>query len=192
MRKSFLIILPLCLIVIFTVSVTDATSLWNGNNALVRDNKANQVGDILTVIITEDATASQEASTDASQDNQADVGAGTGIFDFIRSFGFNQSDSSNATGSTSRSGSLSAEITVQIEERLDNGNLKISGTRRVKINDETQDIKLTGIVRPEDISPENTIESSYIANAEIDYEGTGVIGDRQRQGVISRIISWLF
>ncbi|MCK8827772.1 flagellar basal body L-ring protein FlgH [Natroniella acetigena] len=174
------------------MSVTEATSLWNGNDELFRDNKANQVGDILTVIITEDATATQQASTDASQNNQADVGAGTGIFDFIRSFGFSQSDSSNATGSTSRSGSLSAEITVQIEEELANGNLKISGTRSVKINDETQDIKLTGIVRPEDISPQNTIESNYIANAEIDYEGKGVIGDRQRQGIISRIVAWLF
>nr|WP_282580112.1 flagellar basal body L-ring protein FlgH [Natroniella sulfidigena] len=187
-----MIILFLCLILTFVVPTAEATSLWDGNDALFRDNKANQVGDILTVIINEDATASQEASTDASQDNQADVGGGTGILDFIRGFSFSQSDSSNASGSTTRSGSLSAEITVQIEEELENGNLKISGTRAVTVNDEKQDIKLTGIVRPEDISPQNTVQSNYIANAEIDYEGRGVIGDRQRQGIISRMIAWLF
>ncbi len=191
-RKFGLILLILSLFIFLMAPGILANSLWDDSGSMFSDNKAVEEGDILTVLITEDATASQQAATDASQDNQAEIGAGTGILDFINAFGYEQSDSTSADGSTTRSGDLTAEMTVQIMEVLENGNLKVNGTKRLRINDETQEIELTGIIRPEDISPDNTIESNYVADADISYDGQGVIGDRQQEGIISRIISWIF
>jgi len=191
--KKFGLILFIVSVLFYIIAPsTLANSLWNDDSSMFSDNKAIEEGDILTVLITEDATASQQASTDASQDNQAEIGAGTGILDFINAFGYEQSDSTSADGTTTRSSDLTAEMTVQIIEVLDNGNLKINGTKRLRINDETQEIELIGIIRPDDINPDNTIESSYVANADISYDGQGAIGDRQREGIISRIISWIF
>ncbi len=192
MKKFGFILFMIFLLAFLIVPTTLANSLWDDSESMFSDDKATEEGDILTVLITEDATASQEASTDASQDNQAEVGAGTGILDFINAFGYEQSDSTSADGSTTRSSDLTAEMTVQIMEVLENGNLKINGTKSLRINDETQEIEVNGIVRPEDISPENTIESNYVADADISYDGRGVIGDRQREGIISRIMSWIF
>ncbi len=193
MVKKFGLILFIVSVLFYIIAPsTLANSLWNDDSSMFSDNKAINEGDILTVLITEDATATQQASTDASQNNQAEIGAGTGILDFINAFGYEQSDSTSADGSTTRSSDLTAEMTVQIIEVLDNGNLKINGTKRLRINDETQEIELTGIIRPDDINPDNTIESSYVANADISYDGQGAIGNRQREGIISRIISWIF
>ncbi|OCL25634.1 flagellar biosynthesis protein FlgH [Orenia metallireducens] len=170
-----------------------ATSLWNDNSeSIFTDDKANQVGDLLTIIIKESTTASQQASTDASQSSQANVGAGSGILNFIKAFGVNQSDTNSATGSTSRSGSLDTKITVQIVEILPNGNFKISGKKHITINSEKQEVEMTGIVRPNDINADNTIDSTYVANVSINYEGKGAIGDKQRPGIINRILDWFF
>jgi len=170
-----------------------ANSLWNDNSeSLYTDDKANEVGDLLTIIIQENTTASQQASTDAAQSSQANVGAGTGILNFIKAFGVNQSDTNSATGSTSRSGSLDTKITVQIVEVLPNGNFKISGKKHITINSEKQEVEMTGIVRPDDISADNTIDSTYVADVNIHYEGKGAIGDKQRPGIINRILDWFF
>ncbi|WP_035571046.1 flagellar basal body L-ring protein FlgH [Halonatronum saccharophilum] len=194
-ERFFKLLCPVILIltvVCIGTGVGEATSLWNDSGSLFSDNKANDVGDLLTIIITEDSTASQEATTDSSQGTNVNVGAGNGILDFITAFGVNQDDSVNAAGSTSRSSSLSASVTVQITEVLDNGNLMVSGERSINVNDETQTIKLTGVVRPQDITPQNTIDSTYIADVDIEYHGQGVVGDRQSPGIITRILNWFF
>jgi Flagellar basal body L-ring protein len=68
----------------------------------------------------------------------------------------------------------------------------IEGTRVVTINKENQKILLTGVVRPQDVSPENTVSSIYVANAAIQFDGKGTVGDRQKKGLISRIFDWIF
>jgi len=186
-KISVLVILVATLISLVCYPVVAAPS-----NSMYADQQAYKDGDVLTVIISENATANQQANTDVSQSNQANVGAGTGILDFINPFGVNESDSSTATGSTSRSGNLSAEVTVQVEKVLENGNLQVKGNKEVMINDEKQKIKLNGIVRPEDITGDNTIESNYIANLNIQYEGQGVIAAKQKPGIIGRILNWVF
>ncbi len=178
-------------LILINVSV-EATSLWDEKDTLYTDKKANQVGDLITIIIQENTTASQQASTDASQSSQASVGAGTGIFDFIKAFGVNESDNSSATGVTSRSGSLNSKLTVTIGEKLPNGNFKISGKKEININEEKQLVELTGIVRPEDITSSNTIDSAYVADVKIDYSGKGVVGNKQKQGIITTILDWIF
>ncbi|GAB6099473.1 flagellar basal body L-ring protein FlgH [Halanaerocella petrolearia] len=180
------------LLLLFVSTIGQAASLWDDSKPMYSTNKAYKAGDILTVIVSENATANQQASTDVSQSNQANAGAGTGILDFINPFGFNESDSSTATGTTSRSGNLSAKVTVEVEKVLDNGNLKIIGKKKININDEEQKIKLHGVIRPGDISPDNTIDSTKIAQLDINYEGQGAVADKQKPGIITRILNWLF
>ena len=100
----------------------------------------------------------------------------------------------DGSGTTQRSGDLTAFITTKVIEVLPNGNLKIEGTREVKVNNEKQLIILSGIIRPRDISPGNIILSTYVADAKIEYSGSGVIHDRQRPGWMTRIIDivWPF
>lgn len=179
-------------IILFSTTTIQAASLWNQSKSMYSDERAYKAGDILTIIVSENATATQQASTDVSQTNQAAVGAGTGILDFINPFAFDESDSSSAAGNTSRSGNLSAKVAVRVVKVLPDGNLKISGMKEIIINDERQKINLSGIIRPEDISAGNTIQSNYIANLDINYEGKGVIANKQKPGIITRILNWFF
>jgi len=79
---------------------------------------------------------------------------------------------------------LIAKITAQITEVLPNGNLRIQGRRRIKVNNEEQIISVEGIIRPADINEDNSIYSIYIADAQIKYEGKGVLGENQRPGIL--------
>ena len=110
----------------------------------------------------------------------------------MRSFGFSYADDDGAQGQTQRAGSISADITTLVVDILDNGNLQIEGSKVIKVNGEEQIIKLTGIVRKEDITKENTIPSWKIANANIELEGEGFITEKQRPNIFQRILNWIF
>ncbi|KXS45305.1 MAG: flagellar L-ring protein precursor FlgH [Candidatus Frackibacter sp. T328-2] len=181
----------LCSLVLVTNPLF-ATSLYSDANSIYTEAKAREAGDILTVIIREQSTATQQANTDTAQSNGLQVGPGGGLLDFIKLIQMDQQDSSSASGSTTRSGNLSAQMTVQVEKVLPNGNLKIHGTKEITINNETQKIELSGIVRPEDISVQNIIDSTKIANGRINYKGNGAIGDKQRPGLLTRLLNWIF
>ena len=79
-----------------------------------------------------------------------------------------------------------------IKYTLPNGNLVIEGTRFVQVNKETQKLIITGVIRQDDINADNTIFSESIANADIRYDGKGTVGDRQRKGILSQLLDWLF
>ena len=191
MRKYYSLVLVVLIIFIGT-GLTKANSLWDSSNSMYADRVAFQKGDVLTVNITENSSANQQASTEASQNNQGNVGAGTGILDFLQGLGYNQNNSNSASGTTSRSGNLNATMTVRVTELLKDGNLKIAGTKEINVNGEKQKIELEGIVRPEDVTANNTVESTYLANVNIKYSGRGVVGDKQRQGIITKVFDWLF
>ena len=160
--------------------------------SMYADHGQHEVGDIITIQVTEDATAQHQASTDASQSAEVTAEAGTGILDFINPFSAGGSESSSADGTTTRSGNLTADVSVEVEEVLDNGNLLITGERTGVINDEKQNITLEGIVRPDDVGADNTVQSNNIAQLDVGYEGRGVIGDRQQSGLLTRLFRWLF
>ena len=116
---------------------------------------------------------------------------------FFNPFSSVQSDYSNTfdgSGSTARSGDLTAYMSARIIQVLPNGNLVIEGNREVRVNNENQIITLTGIVRPRDISSANVVQSTYLADARISYSGTGVLNDQQRPGWLARILDkvWPF
>ncbi|MBM7622910.1 flagellar basal body L-ring protein FlgH [Sporohalobacter salinus] len=189
---KFFLIVGLIAILFLATNPLLAASLYEDNNSPYGEHKAKETGDLLTVIISESSTANQQASTETEQSNEVNVGPGAGELDFVKLFQLSQDDSSSADGSTSQSGSLTAQMTVQVTETLSNGNLKIEGTKEITINAETQKIKVSGIVRPEDITISNTINSTKIANSKIKYVGEGAIGDRQRPGILTKILNIFF
>ena len=187
-------------------------SLWPGDNPrniLFTDAKAKEVGDIVTVVIEEDATSTQSATTDTSKETDIDFQTNTvlgiptdlGIDNFL-GFGdpFNPSvnastsRSNQGAGTTSRLGRLSGTVTVIVTNVYPNGNLSIAGSRTVAINNEKQIMNLQGTIRPMDINFDNTISSRFIANAAITYTGNGIVADEQRAGWLTRILSkvWPF
>ena len=163
---------------------------------LFEDRKANRVGDILTVVLAEETNASKNSQTTTGKATEATLGNptvfgrslshdGTPLFQ-----GSLSGDSSfDGKGSSSQSNSLAGDITVTVVERLANGNLVISGEKWVTLNQGQEFIRLSGIIRPDDIEPDNTLLSTRIANAQITYSSKGVLAAANKMGLISRFFN---
>ena len=185
------------------ISAARADSLFPGSStavptgasaaSLFADNKASRVGDTLTILIQETASAASQATTKTSKTESLNYGPGFGpLLHLIKNFGLDGSINSNGTGSTSRSDNLSARIAVTVKQVLPNGNLVVEGKRQVGMNAETQEITLSGVIRPQDVASDNTIASPLVADAQIKYAGKGPVGDKQHDGLITRIFKVLF
>ena len=168
--------------------------------------KAKRVGDIITIKIVENSSASNNATTTTGRSSTL-TGQLNSFFNFENKYTtgqdkFNPFGAVNGgiesdfegNGTTSRSGDLSAYITARIIEILPNGNFVISGTREVQINNEKQYIVLRGIIRARDISSNNVILSTYISDAKIAYSGSGIVDDRQKPGWMANFLNkaWPF
>lgn len=192
-KNNFLIFSFLILFILSALVPVQAESLWSDNSQeLYQDYPNFDLGDIITVVIEEDASAIQSANSDTSQNSEYSSAEGGGILDFIPFFDFSYSDSETADGQTQRSGTLEADITTEVTELKANGNLKIKGTKRVKINGEIQTIILEGVIRPQDINFDNEVSSKRVSNANIEYEGEGVVGDKQNPGILTRVFNFIF
>ena len=183
-----------CIILTLAAASAFGESLWpSSGRSLISDRRAKGVGDILTVIIVESASATLKANTDTQKATDLKAGPGIGpIYKMLKEVSFSGDMKSGAAGSTGRSSSLLAKITVTVTRVLPNGNLEIQGNREVETNKERQVLRLSGVVRPEDIGADNTILSSFIADANITLHGRGDIAERQREGVVTRLLRWLF
>ena len=176
-------------------------SLWTTNQgSLFVDNRASRVGDILTVVISEQAEASKEASTSTGRSTTASADL-TSLFglesnianinsaiDPAKLLSAGYTNDFKGSGSTSRKEDLVATLTTRVVEVLPNGTLRISGSKSVTVNHEQQLIHLSGIVRQQDITPSNLIDSKYILDANIIYTGKGVIDDKQKPGWLLRLL----
>lgn len=168
-------------------------SLWAGSGSLYSDNRARRVGDLVTLIIQESSRAEQNAQTSTGKDGSVNIGPGLGILaDLIPLLRVDGGDSLTAGGSTSRGGQLQARMTTQVIEVLPNGYLVIEGVQMIQINREEQVIRVSGIVRPQDIRADNTVLSTYVADAQISFHGSGSLGEKQRPGLLTRLFGWLF
>jgi flagellar L-ring protein precursor FlgH len=186
------IIIALC-----AASTAGANQYGNMRAAsMFTDMRAQKVGDLLTVLIVESATASNAVKTDVKKSSQFDLDAGPGFgsLDFVPLFGANGSsaNSSNNQGATARSGQLRAQMTVQVAGVRPNGDLVIEGTRVIGINSDKEMLTLTGVVRAEDVTPENSIYSYQIADAQISYRGKGAAANGGKPGWIMRFLNWVF
>ena len=182
-------------------------SLWvetGTTSALFADRRACKPGDVITVEVIEEAKAKKTASTTTKRSSSTDasVNALLGIVksvtdhnpDMGSSFGIGAAtDNSYAgQGETLREGSLTTTFTVRVMQVLPNGHLVIAGSRSVKVNNEVQILALRGLVDPRDISVDNSVESTKIAEAQIEFFGQGVVGDKQHPGWLQRGLDWVW
>ncbi len=167
-------------------------SLWrNGSRAFFKDQRAHQIGDILTVQVNITDKANIANETQRSRTNAED----SGVTDFLgsklltgkaaqvlpgRILTADSSSSSDGKGSVQRQEALSTNVAGVVTQVLPNGNLVIEGRQEIRVNFEIRELIVAGIVRPEDIQSDNTIDSSKIAQARISYGGRGQITDVQQ------------
>ena len=194
MRKliGFLVIFTL---VIAPVPYAKADSLWTSNAPaanLFTDHRAHAVGDVITIIISETSSAKRSGSASNKKDASTSVDAGSGLLTFINGLGGSSSDSFSADGSLSNTNKITGRITVKVEAVQPNGQLVVKGTQTIKQNTDEQKITITGIVRPEDVTADNTVLSSNVADAQLNIEGKGPIAGKQRQGIFTQIFNFLF
>jgi flagellar L-ring protein FlgH len=180
-----------------------AGSLWqdgNGRAYMFEDLRASRVGDIVIVQIVEEHKGSKSANTQADRDSTYDGSLGgsfLGLNNFASAFvdgvALNASTKNEfeGKGSTSREDTLTGTIAARVVEVLPNGDMRINGRREVTVNSEKQTMIISGIVRRIDLDTTNTVLSSSIADAEIEYSGLGVVDDVQRPGWGIRIIDWI-
>lgn len=184
-------------------------SLWqeeNGRAYLYEDMRAMRVGDIITIKIVENHKGSKSADTNAQREstltNTVDGGAtgtigipgirlGAGV---QRGLGIDASSKNKfgGKGATNRADTLTGTLSAMVTEVLPNGDLRVEGRREVVVNSEKQLMSLSGIVRRVDVDTKNTVLSSAIAEAKIEYAGLGVVDDVQRPGWFVRILDWIY
>lgn len=162
------------------------------NTGGISNLKAVGVGDIITVLIVENASANTTAKTDANTKAEVSGGPGLGILSQVTDWGLTTENKFKGDGKSTRTGALQAQISTRIVEELPNGNLRLQGNRIVSINGEEQRITLTGLIRPEDLRADNSIASTLIADAEISYSGDGPVADAHSPGLLSRVVNFLF
>lgn len=169
-------------------------SLWSSNSQnIASDCRAHKVGDPITIVVQESSTASSTASTKTSKSEAyAFNGLTGGLHGLLGPLGSSDSSSLNGSGQTSRSGSLVTTMSAVVKKVLPNGDLEIQGTRLITVNKEKENIVLTGEVRPQDITPNNTVSSMSLANATISYQGKGPVSKQTHGGLLSRLFGWLF
>ena len=182
-------------------SIIPTGSLFKVNyvNNIYSDSKAHRVGDIISVILSESTQAQKNAKTELKKENSATldpiIGFGGTAVNFKGNpvqFGFNQASDFSGDSKTNQGNSLSGHISVHVLRVLPNGNLMIRGEKWMSLNNGDEYIRLTGVIRAQDIGSGNTIISSKIANARIQYAGTGTFADTQEQGWLSSFFtsSW--
>ncbi len=180
---------------LLTLCLAAGTNASGNFTHLYTDQRAAEVGDILTVIISESASGSNIArSTTKKKDKLGVDVSGSDWFSFIPRMGVSGdiNNEHKADGNSQRSNSLNGRMSVQVVAVEAGGRLTIEGTRTISIDGETQILSLSGTIRHEDISTGNSIYSHQIVNARITYTGQGDIRQAQKPSIINRLLGWIF
>jgi flagellar L-ring protein FlgH len=166
----------------------------NLNRSLFSDQKANRVGETVTILVVETSSASNDARTSSGREDNLSLGAkvNTGSSPLDMSFDLGVGSDFRGAGATSSRGSIRAKITAQVDSVLANGNLIINGSRRIVVNGEEQMITISGVVRPSDIQGDNSVYSHNISDASIIFEGSGIVSRAQGPGLLTRFLHLIF
>ncbi|HEY0712802.1 MAG TPA: flagellar basal body L-ring protein FlgH [Polyangia bacterium] len=182
-------------------------SLWNEGRAasmLFTDARALRVNDLVVIKVEEVADARRSANTDIdrSSESSAEISAFLGLLSKLKSIdpslengikmGGKSNTSFNGSGNTGRTEYLAATVPAVVRKVLPNGNLFVEGHRVILVNAEEQHFYISGVVRPIDIDQENSVKSSMVADAEIEFVGRGVLTDNQKQGWLSNMLGKLW
>ena len=160
-------------------------------------------GDIITIYVSESTSAAQQAST--RTDKQSSLAGsleagweqisnllGNETLNQSRVYGLAGEDQYEGSGQTSRRSNVKAVVSAIVTEISENGNLFLEGIHHVKVNNEVETIRVAGLIRPQDISPGNSVYSYQIAKAEISVNGIGVVASKQTPGLMTKMFNWLF
>ena len=147
-----------------------------------------QVGDIITVLLNESTQAARTQNTDVSRDSKnslptglnTKIGAISPLFNGIDLN--NNSNSSKGAGKADQKASLEGSVAVTVVEILANGNLMVRGEKKLGLTEGTEVIQVSGVIRPEDVGPNSTVQSRRLANAQIAYRGSGDLANATRAG----------
>lgn len=159
---------------------------------LFDDRRARRVGDSLVIVLQERVTSNKQAATSLERSDSSDISVGrvTGLpVKTLQGLGFSHDSSLNAdnSGSSSRSGNFTGTIAVTVAEVMPNGNLLVSGDKQIQINTGVEHLRFSGIVNPVDVRPNNTVLSTAVANARLEYREEGAIGDNMVLGGLMRM-----
>ena len=187
-----LIILILSLTVI-KISAQDMRK--NSDFSLFADQKASRVGDAITIFVVESSQASNNAEKTSGRSSDLGFGVSgevseTALPNVDLNIGSN--NEFKGSGSTKTSGLIRTKISATIDSVLQNGNLLVRGSRKLVINGEEQTIFIRGIVRTSDIMADNSVLSYNLSDAEIAFEGNGLIRDSQEPGWLTKFFHWIF
>ena len=192
-KKVFAILLTEIFLAATFSASAEARSLWSERGwSLFSDKKARNVGDILTVVISESTTQTASKARSNSKEGSVSLGAGTGIFSFLKAASASGSDEFSANGSATDTNRFAGQITVTIVEVLPNDNLVVEGTQSIWQNRDEHKITLRGIIRRDDVLMDNTVPSTRVADATIKFDGKGPLNAKQRQGILTQIFNILF
>jgi flagellar L-ring protein precursor FlgH len=163
-------------------------------SSLASDRVARNVGDVLTVVVYENSTATDSAESTVAKSSsfQGAITAGNpntpGVSE-AASLGLGHS--SDNAGTTTRTGTMVGQISVTVDALLPNGDIHISGAQVININGERTRIAVKGRVRLADVSASNVIISTSLADATIDYDGAGLVSESSKAGILTRALNWL-
>ncbi len=162
---------------------------------LFEDNKAFRIGDVLSVTLSESTNASKSAETSTDKDNVVGI-SGSTIFgssgptnggNLVLDNSIDASRSFSGSGDSAQSNSLTGEIAVTVVDILPSGNLVVRGEKIIGLNQGSEFIRISGLVRPKDVSTDNIVFSRKIANARIYYGGGGVVAESNTKGWLARL-----
>ncbi|MFT4246799.1 MAG: flagellar basal body L-ring protein FlgH [Pseudomonas sp.] len=167
-----------------------------GRMNLFADHRARDVGDLLTIVLSETTAAQTKASTTTSKDTTVDmenptIAGKTPTFrgrDILHSE-VDASRDFTGTGDSSQSNSLNGNLTVTVIRRLANGNLVVRGQKNLRLNQGNEFVQVEGVVREVDITRENTVPSSLVADARISYNGRGTLSQSNQMGALARFFN---
>lgn len=183
--------LVLVALLAFPIASASAENLFPHDDfaALASDRHAARPGDVLTILIYENSVAANSAQNGSGKQTriEGDISAGSALSESA-ALGFG--GRFNGSGQTGRAGKMVAQISVAVESVLANGDLVVAGGQALKINGERTHIRLRGRVRRADIW-NNSVLSTRIADAAIDYDGSGFVSRSAKPGIVTRLFNWL-
>lgn len=162
---------------------------------LFENRTALRAGDLITIILEEETGASKQASTSITKDSDVDIGAPQ-VFGRDVTVGGNPLSASasanrdfSGNGNVNQQNELSGVLTAIVVDVHPSGTLVVQGQKKLTINHGDEYITLTGLIRPDDVQPDNTVSSTRVANAQVSYTGTGTLADSNRMGWMQRIFN---
>ena len=190
MKRLYVLMFVLC-----AAALSGQNMRKNSQLSLFSDNKAVEKGDAVTILVIESTRASNNSETSTGRKSDLGISASGSVGKSEipnTQLALGTNNDFKGSGSTSTTGMISTKISALVDSVLANGNLVIKGSKKISINGEEQTINIKGIIRSTDIMPNNSVYSYNISEAEITFEGNGMIDSSQKPGLLTKLFHWLF